>query len=102
MVFNDKGHLRKSAFTIGQLDDFHILNMIKFYFQSDIKILKDKKKYNLTGDVIESDYFRLYLYNALSRKLLFEHFDKYPLMGEKKVSYTKFFEYHNQKLNKLN
>ena len=96
LVFNDKGSLRKSAFSIGQLDELHILNMIKFYFQSENKITKDKKKINFKGNTTESDYYRLSLYDALSRKLIFEHFEKYPLIGEKKLSYSKFYEYHNQ------
>ena len=100
LVFNDKGYLRKSAFSIGQLDELHILNMIKFYFQSENKIIIDKKKINFKGNINDSDYYRLSLYNALSRKLLFEHFEKYPLIGEKKLSYSKFYEYHNQYLNK--
>ena len=103
LVFNDKGYLRKSAFSIGQLDELHILNMIKFYFQgpeAENKITKDKKKINFKGNTIDSDYYRLSLYNALSRKLIFEHFEKYPLIGEKKLSYSKFYEYHNKYLNK--
>ena len=101
LVFNDKGYLRKSAFSIGQLDELHILNMIKFYFQSENKISKDKKKINFKGNTTNSDYYRLSLYNALSRKLIFEHFEKYPLIGEKKLSYSKFYEYHNQYLNQI-
>ena len=100
LVFNDQGKLRKSSFSIGQLDELHILNMIQFYFQSENKILKDKKKINFKGNINESDYYRLSLYNALSRKLIFEHFEKYPLIGEKKLSYSKFYEYHNQYINK--
>ena len=100
LVFNDKGYLRKSSFSIGQLDELHILNMIKFYFQSENKIIIDKKKINFKGNINDSDYYRLSLYNALSRKLLFEHFEKYPLIGEKKLSYSKFYEYHNQNLDK--
>ena len=99
LVFNDKGYLRKSSFSIGQLDELHILNMIKYYFQSENKITKDKKKINFKGNINDSDYYRLSLYNALSRKLLFEHFEKYPLIGQKKLSYSKFYEYHNQYLN---
>ena len=101
LVFNEKGKLRKSSFSIGQLDELHILNMIKFYFQSENKIIKDKKKMNFKGNINDSDYYRLSLYNALSRKLLFEHFEKYPLIGEKKLSYSKFYEYHNQYLNQI-
>jgi hypothetical protein len=102
LVFNEKGYLRKSSFNIGQNDELHILNMIKYYFQSENKIIKDKKKIKFRGNTTDSDYYRLYLYNALSRKLLFEHFEKYPLLGEKKLSYSKFYEYHNQYLNKNN
>lgn len=100
LVFKDKDKLRKSSFSIGQLDELHILKMIKFYFQSENKIIKDQKKINFKGDINESDYYRISLYNALSRKLIFEHFEKYPLLGEKKLSYSKFYEYHNRNLNK--
>jgi len=87
--------LRKSSFTIGQNDELHILNKIKTYFQSENKITKDKKKFNSKGIPSEYDYYRLYLYNALSRKLLFEHFEQYPLLGQKNVSYQTFFDYHH-------
>lgn len=93
LVLNDKGHLRKSSFSIGQKDEWHIINMIKNYFQSENKIIKDKKKINNK----ESDYFRLSLYNALSRKLIFEHFEKYPLLGNKKNSYNIFYYYHQSR-----
>ncbi len=96
LVFNNKDKLRKSSFTIGQNDDLHILNMIKYYFQSNNKITKDKKNIKYRSKKINSDYYRLSLYNANSRKLLFEHFNNYPLLGHKKNSYIKFFEYHNQ------
>lgn len=101
LLFNDKGCLRKSAFTIGQNDELHLLNMIKLYFQSENKILKDKKKINFKGNTLDSDYYRLHLYNALSRKLIFEHFEKYPLIGEKKLSYSKFYQYHNKHLTDI-
>ena len=90
LVFNEKGHLRKSAFTIGQNDEIHILQWIKLYLNSNNAILKDKPKTN--GNF---NYYRLHLYNAESRKLIFDHFYKYPLLGYKKVSYLKFFNYHN-------
>lgn len=96
LVFNDKGKLRKSSFTIGQNDELHILNMIKYYFQSNNEIITDKKIISYRSKKLNSDYYRLSLYNAISRKLLFEHFNKYPLLGHKKISYSKFFEYHNQ------
>lgn len=94
LIFNEKGSLRKSAFIIGQNDELHILKMIKTYFQSNNQIFKDKKKLTPKGIPSEFDYYRLYLYNALSRKLLFEHFEKYPLLGQKKVSYQIFNNYY--------
>jgi len=90
LVFNENGHLRKSVFTIGQNDELHILEWIKFYFNSKNAILRDKPK---KGGNFE--YYRLYLYNAESRKLIFEHFNKYPLLGYKKTSYLNFLNYHN-------
>jgi hypothetical protein len=92
LVFNEKGQLRKSAFTIGQNDELHIIEWIKSYFKSNNTILKDKPK---KGGNFE--YYRLHLYNAESRKLIFEHFDRYPLLGQKKISYFKFFDYHSSK-----
>lgn len=92
LVFNEKGSLRKSAFTIGQNDELHIIKWMQNYFNSENAILKDKAKAN--GNF---EYYRLHLYNAESRKLIFEHFNKYPLLGYKKVSYLKFFNYHKKK-----
>jgi hypothetical protein len=92
LVFNEKGQLRKSAFTIGQNDELHILQWIKYYFSSKNAILKDKPKEGMDG---KCNYYRLHLYNAESRKFIFEHFYKYPLLGYKKVSYFKFFNYYN-------
>lgn len=92
LVFNEKGVLRVSKFTIGQNDEIHILNWIKLYFKSKNAIYKDKPK--IKGNF---QYYRLYLYNAESRKLIFEHFNKYPLIGFKKVSYFKFLNYHSVK-----
>lgn len=96
LVFNKEGKLRKSEFAIGQIEELHIMNMIKFYFQSKNKINTEKIRISFKGNPTEAIHYRFYLYNALSRKLLFEHFTKYPLIGKKKLSYIKFFEYHNK------
>jgi hypothetical protein len=93
-VFNEKGVLRKSSFSIGQNDELHILNWINLYFNSNNVILKDKPK--IKGNF---QYYRLYLYNAESRRLIFEHLEKYPLLGYKKISYLKFYNYHKSKIS---
>lgn len=100
LTFNEKKQLRKSAFCIGQNDDLKILNMIKFYFKSENQIYKDKKisigkVIPGSSKTIEKIHYRLYLYNADSRKRIFEHFNKYPLLGQKIVPYTVFFDYHS-------
>lgn len=91
LVFNDKGSLRKSAFTIGQNDEIHILEWIKTYFKGETKILKDKPKKD--GNF---SYYRLHLYNEKTRKNIFNHFESYPLLGHKLISYNKFYLYHNK------
>lgn len=90
LVFNDKNQLRKSAFTIGQNDELHVLIWIKTYFKGETQILCDKPKKN--GNF---KYYRLHLYNALTRKAIFNHFDSYPLLGYKAISYNKFYLHHN-------
>lgn len=94
LVFNEKGRLRKSAFTLGQNDEIHILNWINSYFKSKNVITKDKAKNK--GNF---QHYRLHLYNAESRKLLSKHFFKYPLLGYKNVSYLKFLNYHKKKIS---
>lgn len=93
LVLNEKGQLRKSDFSIGQNDEFHIFQWISLYFNSKNAIIKGKPK--IGGNF---NYYRLHLYNAESIKLIFKHFYIYPLLGYKKVSYLKFFNYHNYKL----
>lgn len=91
LVFNEKGKLRKSAFSIGQNDELHILNKIKEYFKGETKILKDKQKKN-----VNVCHYRLHLYNEKTRRCIFNHFSKYPLLGYKYISYKKFYDYHNK------
>ena len=91
LVFNHNGSLRKSAFTIGQNDEIHILEWIKTYFKGETKILKDKPKKD--GNF---SYYRLHLYNEKTRNNIFNHFYSYPLLGHKLISYNKFYLYHNK------
>ena len=94
LVFNEKGHLRKSSFSIGQNDELHILNWINLYFNSKNLITSDKAK--TKNNFI---YYRLHLYNAETRRLMFKHLKKFPLLGYKKISYLKFYAYHKSKLS---
>ena len=94
LVFNEKGHLRKSSFSLGQNDELHILNWINLYFKGRNVITSDRPKIKAN-----SIYYRLHLYNAENRKLIFEHLEKYPLLGSKNISYLKFYNYHKLKIS---
>lgn len=96
LLFNKTNVLRGSKFTIGQNDEIHILNWVKLYFKSNNAITKDKYKKG-SGNF---EYFRLSLYNAESRNNIFDHFNKYPLLGYKTVSYNKWHDYHISRIAK--
>ena len=52
LVFNEKGHLRKSSFSIGQNDELHIFNWINIYFNSKNVITSDKPKKKVILSII--------------------------------------------------
>lgn len=72
------------SFSIGQNDDRYLIDSIKDYF----KIQSSVRNPNKTFWVIET-----YRHSTFLR--LIEHFNSYPLLGEKLISYSKFKEqYH--------
>ena len=75
------GSIKKHQFSIGQNDDEHILNSIKRYFESNHVITKDKNK--------TRDHYRVSI-GGKSKALIYQHFLKYPLLGEKLISYNKW------------
>lgn len=77
------GGINKHQFNIGQNDDYYILDMIKIYFEVKPcyhKIIKDKNK----------NHFRISIGGPISKNLIYKHFNKYPLLGEKFISYFKW------------
>ena len=56
--------------------------MIKIYFNSTHIITKDKN--------VNKDHFRVAIGGAISRNAIYKHFDTYPLLGEKLISYKKW------------
>jgi len=69
------------SFSIGQNDDFYILNGIKNFF-------------NVTN-VVRNPYKNFYLlevYNKEKLKHIINHFNSYPLLGEKAESLNKFIK----------
>lgn len=88
MLYENTYSIKTSNFNIGQKNNFEILELIRDYFKCNTLITKDKKllKNNIP-------YYRFHLYNVNSRKLLINHLFKYPLLGDKKISFLKWYYY---------
>ena len=76
------GGIKKHQFQIGQNYDIFILNMIKLYFDSNHKITKD----------INKPHYRIAIGGFKSKNMILNHFQKYPLLGEKTISYNKWIK----------
>jgi cytochrome c oxidase subunit 1 len=73
------GDIKKHQFNIGQNHDYYIIDMIKIYFDSSHKIILDKNNI----------HYRISIRGYKSRSSIYLHFNKYPLLGEKSISYNK-------------
>lgn len=76
------GGIKKHQFSIRQNKDYYILDMIRKYFHSNNIIYKDKNSLK--------DHYRIYIGGYTSKLIIYNHFSKYPLLGEKEISFTKF------------
>lgn len=72
--------IHTSQFVIGQNYDKYILNYILQYFNSNSKVSIAMNKSGI-------DYYKIHLSNKILRERLFDHFDKYPLLGYKNSQY---------------
>jgi hypothetical protein len=73
---------KNNSFSIGQNTDKDLLNVIKIYFDVTGK-LRSLKKENYI-------FFFFETYNKKSFQIIFNHFLKYPLLGEKLISFEIF------------
>jgi LAGLIDADG endonuclease len=63
---------------------------IKEYLFSNNKIQFKKCKIKNINNTIYNNkegYYKIEIYGAKSRNVLYNHFDKYPLLGDKLLSY---------------
>jgi|SRR5579871_34653 len=67
------------SFSIGQNDDRYLIESIRNYFQIQSKIRNPHKTFWVVETYRHSTFINL-----------IEHFNKYPLLGEKLISYSKF------------
>nr|QYC94384.1 hypothetical protein [Oedogonium sp. 260_circle1_72169] len=84
LLRSPSGGIRSRQFTIGQNHDKYILEIIKFFFESNHKIRKLKN-----GNSV-FDYYRIDIGGINSNKKIYEHFKQYPLLGYKKLSYDQW------------
>lgn len=70
------------SFSIGQKHEYLLLEQIKKYLKANSKIMHK-----------QNDFYIFECYNQNSFKLLKEHFEKYPLLGQKNYSWKQFCEY---------
>lgn len=74
------GGIKTHQFNIGLNYDNQLLELIKLYFDSNHVIRKDKEK----------DHFRVSISGPNSKSQIYKHFNKYPLLGVKSISYQKW------------
>jgi hypothetical protein len=74
------GGIKKHQFNIGQNYDYYIIDMIRIYFDSSHKIILDKNKI----------HYRISIGGYRPKRLIYQHFNSYSLLGEKSISYNKW------------
>jgi hypothetical protein len=120
LLYRPTGGISQWGFSIGQNNDYYILQNIKNYFESYHKITLDKNKNNTdfsedpSFDLIKagithgikaginhgisqkkkkklrSFHYRISIYGHKCRQKIIEHLNEYPLLGDKKNSYIRW------------
>ncbi len=74
-----------SSFSIGQNDDLYLLEQIRIFFCIDSKVRLVKQKIGST-----KNFYMLETYSKASIQNMIKHFQLYPLLGEKSLSFRRF------------
>ena len=96
LVLREKGSIKTCNFNIGQNSDKNILELIKLYFNCIHVITIDKP--NNKNNVFK--HYRISITGPSFRSEIIKHFNEYPLLGNKKVSYINWINFF-VKRNKL-
>jgi hypothetical protein len=80
IVRRKTGGIYVRRFSIGQNKDRYLIDMIKVYFESAHTLYQDKNK----------EHYRISIGGFYSNKCIIKHFEIYPLLGEKLISYEKW------------
>jgi hypothetical protein len=78
-IFNIRNN-NNSSFSIGQNNDYYLINNIKDYFYINVK-LKNK-----------NDYYVVETYKKVNIENIINHCNHYPLLGEKAQAFNKFIK----------
>ena len=85
-------------FNVGQNFDHFIIKAIRDYFGGDskIKVIRSNKEFSkkreLLGEVL---HYYVEMGSRGVKTAIFSHFSKYPLLGHKKVTYSRWYNYFN-------
>jgi hypothetical protein len=92
LCYRPTGSVYLWSFSIGQNNDYYILQNIKDYFESHHKITLDKN-YGISKKntkELRSFHYRISIYGNKCRQKIIEHLNEYPLLGDKKNSYIRW------------
>jgi len=87
-------------FNIGQNFEHFIIKAIRDYFGGDVKIqvIISKKEFSKKRELLgEVKHYYLEMGSRTVKTAIFSHFSNYPLLGHKKVTYYRWYDYFNKK-----
>lgn len=87
-------------FNIGQNFEHFVIKAIRDYFGGEVKIqvtiASDKKKFSKKRELLgEVKHYYVEMGSRAVKNAIFDHFCKYPLLGHKKVTYSRWYDYFN-------
>jgi len=85
-------------FNIGQNFEHFIIKAIRDYFGGDgkIQVIISKKEFSKKRELLgEVKHYYVEMGSRAVKSAIFSHFYKYPLLGHKKVTYCRWYNYFN-------
>lgn len=83
-------------FNIGQNFDHFIIKAIRDYFGGDnkIQIIIPKKEFSKKRELLgEIKHYYVEMGSSAVKSAIFYHFSQYPLLGHKKITYLRWYNY---------
>lgn len=83
-------------FNIGQNFDHYLITNIRDYFGGDVQIqtIISKKEFSKKRELLgEVKHYYVEMGSKAVKNEIFNHFNKYPLLGHKRVTYSRWYNY---------